>query len=92
MSIATHDENLITALKEKGLLSNPYSEVEMLDGVRPDLLKSLRDENIQTKVYVTYGTELYLYLVHRIAEYPPNLYTFVSDLIESTSLRNSLYE
>lgn len=92
LSIATHDEKLVAALKENGLLANPYTEVEMLDGVRPDLLKSLRDENFQTKVYVTYGTEWYLYLAHRIAEHPPNLYTFVSDMIESKNLQTSLYE
>ncbi|QNK87774.1 proline dehydrogenase family protein [Sporosarcina sp. resist] len=92
LSIATHDEKLVTVLKEKGLLANSNTEIEMLDGVRPDLLKSLKDENLQTKVYVTYGTEWYLYLAHRIAEHPPNLYTFVSDMIESKSLQTSLYE
>lgn len=39
---------------------------------------------------VTYGTEWYLYLAHRIAEHPPNLYTFVCDMIESTNLQTSL--
>lgn len=92
LSIATHDEKLVTALKENGLIANLYTEVEMLDGVRPDLLKSLRDENFQTRAYVTYGTEWYLYLAHRIAEHPPNLYTFVSDMIESKELQASLYE
>ncbi|WP_313891069.1 proline dehydrogenase family protein [Psychrobacillus sp.] len=55
LSIATHDENLIFALKERGLLSDHFTEIEMLDGVRPDLLKSLRDENLKTQVYVTHG-------------------------------------
>lgn len=82
LSIATHDENLLTELKAKGLLYRPNVEVEMLDGVRPDLLRSLKEDNIQAKVYVTYGSEWYLYVVHRIAEYPPNIYTFLSDIIE----------
>lgn len=63
----------------------------MLDGVRPELLKSLRDEKIQTRIYVLYGTKWYLYLAHGIAEHPPNLYTFVSDLIETNNLQPNLY-
>lgn len=82
LSVATHDEKLLMDLKAKGFLNSPNVEVEMLDGVRPDLLESLKEDNIQTKVYVTYGSEWYLYLVHRIAEYPPNIYTFISDIIE----------
>ncbi|MBL5768759.1 proline dehydrogenase family protein [Heyndrickxia sporothermodurans] len=82
ISIATHDENLLMELKEKGYLQSQNVEVEMLDGVRSDLLKILKEEDIQSKVYVTYGTEWYLYLVHRIAEYPPNIFTLISDIIE----------
>ncbi|MGV2623116.1 UNVERIFIED_CONTAM: proline dehydrogenase family protein [Halobacillus marinus] len=82
LSIATHDENLLLALKSKGLLHQPNVEVEMLDGVRHDLLNALREEKIRTKVYATYGTEWYLYVVHRIAEHPPNIYTFLSDIID----------
>jgi proline dehydrogenase len=85
LSIATHDENILMDLKAKGFLNSRDVEVEMLDGVRPDLLKSLKEDNIQAKVYVTYGSEWYLYLVHRIAEYPPNIYTFISDIIEQNT-------
>lgn len=86
LSIATHDENLLMDLKAKGYLQSPNVEVEMLDGVRPDLLKTLKEDGIQSKVYVTYGTEWYLYLVHRIAEYPPNVYTLISDIIEQNDV------
>ncbi|MEQ2528455.1 proline dehydrogenase family protein [Bacillaceae bacterium CLA-AA-H227] len=86
LSIATHDENLLIDLKAKGYLQSPNVEVEMLDGVRPDLLKTLKEDGIQSKVYVTYGTEWYLYLVHRIAEYPPNVYTLISDIIEQNDV------
>lgn len=82
LSIATHDENLLMELKAKGYLQSQNVEVEMLDGVRSDLLKTLKEKDIQSKVYLTYGTEWYLYLVHRIAEYPPNVYTLISDIIE----------
>ncbi|WP_366248157.1 proline dehydrogenase family protein [Terribacillus aidingensis] len=87
LSIATHDESLLMDLKAKGFLYSPNVEVEMLDGVQSDLLKSLKEDNIQAKVYVTYGSEWYLYLVHRIAEYPPNIYTFISDIIEQNNDR-----
>ncbi len=82
LSIATHDENILMKLKEKGLLDGSTVEVEMLDGVRPDLKSSLKDSHVQMKVYVTYGSEWYLYLLHRIAEHPPNIYSFISDIIE----------
>jgi len=82
LSIATHDEDILMELQAKGYLANSNVEVEMLDGVRPDLLGSLKENNIKTKVYITYGSEWYLYVVHRIAEYPPNIYTFISDIIE----------
>lgn len=90
LSVATHDENILMDLKEKGFLYDSNVEVEMLDGVRPDLLRSLKEDNIQTKVYVTYGSEWYLYVVHRIAEYPPNIYTFISDMIEQSTNRDKI--
>ncbi|MGI8317042.1 proline dehydrogenase family protein [Halobacillus mangrovi] len=88
LSVATHDESILIDLKAKGLLCRTNVEVEMLDGVRPDVLRSLNEDNIQTKVYVTYGSEWYLYLVHRIAEYPPNIYSFISDIIEQNTRPN----
>ncbi|MFB7305261.1 proline dehydrogenase family protein [Heyndrickxia sporothermodurans] len=91
LSIATHDKNLLMDLKKKGYLQSQNVEVEMLDGVCSDLLRTFKDEDIQSKVYVTYGTEWYLYLVHRIAEYPPNVYTLISDIIEQGDVRQHLF-
>ena len=45
LSVATHDENILMDLKAKGFLYSPNVEVEMLDGVRPDLLKSLKEHS-----------------------------------------------
>ena len=87
ISIASHDENLLMSLKKIGYLYSSNAEVEMLDGVRSDLLKTFKEDNIQSKIYVTYGTEWYLYLAHRIAEYPPNIYTFISDIIEKNIIK-----
>lgn len=63
ISIATHDKNLLIDLKAKGYLQKTNVEVEMeiLDGVCSDLLITLKEDGIQSKVYVTYGTEWYLY-------------------------------
>ncbi|WP_271304692.1 proline dehydrogenase family protein [Exiguobacterium sp. MMG028] len=81
LSLATHDVSLLNLLEEKGLLRGSHVEVEMLDGVQSELLNSLKQRGISTKKYVTYGTEWYLYVVHRIAEHPSNIYTFISDVI-----------
>ncbi|MDX8290775.1 proline dehydrogenase family protein [Metabacillus indicus] len=81
ISIATHDEKLLEKVFEQGYLKHSNVELEMLDGVRPDLIKNAKNEGYKARVYVTYGTEWYLYLAHRIAEYPPNIYTAVSDII-----------
>ncbi|MGX1195964.1 proline dehydrogenase family protein [Metabacillus sp. SLBN-84] len=81
ISIATHDEELHQKILEKGYLKNSNVELEMLDGVRPDLIKKVKNQGYKARVYITYGTEWYLYLAHRIAEYPPNIYTAVSDII-----------
>lgn len=65
----------------------------MLDGVRSDLLSSLSENKVKAKVYVTYGSEWYLYVVHRLAEYPPNIYTFISDIVElrtNREIRNEI--
>ncbi|WP_042144305.1 proline dehydrogenase family protein [Paucisalibacillus sp. EB02] len=91
LSIATHDENLLLDLNAKGYLQSQNVEVEMLDGVRSDLLKTLKEDDIPSKVYVTYGTEWYLYLVHRISEYPPNVYTLISDILEQGDVQRHLF-
>ncbi|WCN37375.1 proline dehydrogenase family protein [Aneurinibacillus uraniidurans] len=91
ISIATHDEKLISQLRELGYLNSPNVEVEMLYGIRPDLIKQLKDDGYKTRVYLTYGEEWYLYLCHRIAEYPPNIYLAVSDIIDPSRTKNSIY-
>ncbi|HEX6971332.1 MAG TPA: proline dehydrogenase family protein [Limnochordia bacterium] len=82
VSIATHDERIIDELKRRGYLGMPSVMVEMLYGIRPDLLRRLRADGIKTQVYLTYGREWYLYLCHRLAEYPPNIYTAVADIVD----------
>ncbi|SFM26776.1 L-proline dehydrogenase [Gracilibacillus orientalis] len=89
VSIASHDEAINKHVIEHGYLKKPYVEAEMLYGIRPDLCKQLKDAGLPIRVYLTYGSEWYLYLAHRIAEYPPNIYVAITDMIhgaEDTSV------
>jgi proline dehydrogenase len=91
ISIATHDEKLIDQILELGYLNSPNVEVEMLYGVRPDLIKALKDGGYKARVYLTYGVEWYLYLCHRIAEYPPNIYLSFADIIDPSRTKHGSY-
>lgn len=81
ISIATHDELLIQEMEQRQYFEYSCIEIEMLYGIRPDLLRDLKSKGYNCKVYLTYGKEWYLYLCHRIAEYPENLYLAVTDII-----------
>ncbi|RJS62438.1 proline dehydrogenase family protein [Bacillus sp. PK3_68] len=83
VSIATHDEILIREMEHRQYLNRPDVEIEMLYGIRSDLLSDLKSKGYNCKVYLPYGKEWYLYLCHRIAEYPENLYRAVTDIIHS---------
>ena len=89
LSIASHDQSLLDELESIRILSHSLVEVEMLDGVGSNDLQKLIAKQVNTKVYITYGTEWYLYLAHRIAEYPPNVYTFVSDIVEGSFVNST---
>ncbi|WP_203364648.1 proline dehydrogenase family protein [Bacillus sp. REN10] len=92
VSIATNDEILIQEIQKRQYLNHPNTEIEMLYGVRPDLLKDLKAKGYNCRAYLTYGQEWYLYLCHRIAEYPENLSHAVLDMIRPSLLeRNRLY-
>lgn len=91
VSIATHDEEIIKEILKQQYLSLPNVEVEMLYGVRPDLMKQLNGSGHKTRVYLTYGHEWYLYLCHRLAEYPPNIYQALVDMIRRTTGDSDMY-
>ncbi|WP_245583550.1 proline dehydrogenase family protein [Paenibacillus assamensis] len=93
ISIATHDEAIIEKVVKKGYLQQPNVEIEMLYGVRPERLKELKDEGYRTKVYVLYGVEWYLYVCHRLAEHPPNIYKAIEDMANfyAETEKESLY-
>lgn len=83
-SIATHDPTLLQqadAFFHNERIESSHCEFEMLKGVTPERLGAMRELGYRTRVYLPYGTEWYLYLCHRLAEYPPNLYQAVVDMI-----------
>jgi len=81
-SIATHDLNLLNAahkfIRRQKLKKHPF-EFEMLYGVTPEHLQMVRARGYRARVYLPYGREWYLYLCHRLAEYPPNIYRAIGD-------------
>ncbi|MGO4109906.1 proline dehydrogenase family protein [Paenibacillus sp. YAF4_2] len=89
VSIATHDEVMINSVQEREWLENNQAEIEMLYGIRPDLANRLQKAGKPVRIYVPYGQEWYLYLCHRIAEYPPNLYQAVIDMVSKQEMNNN---
>ncbi|MDM5250711.1 proline dehydrogenase family protein [Lysinibacillus sp. G4S2] len=89
ISIATHDELLIQEMEQRQYFNHPNVEIEMLYGIQPDLIRQLKEKEYRCKIYLTYGTDWYLYLCHRLAEYPENLYLAVADIINPSMLTRS---
>ncbi|MEB2300153.1 proline dehydrogenase family protein [Lysinibacillus xylanilyticus] len=89
ISIATHDEVLIQEMEQRQYFNRPNVEIEMLYGIQPDLIRQLKENGYRCKMYLTYGTDWYLYLYHRLAEYPENLFLAVADIINPSMLTRS---
>ncbi|MEV4971860.1 proline dehydrogenase family protein [Streptomyces scopuliridis] len=81
LSLATQDAAILTAAAASGLLDR-VEEIEMLHGVRPELLRSYRDAGYACRVYATYGENWWLHLLHRLAEHPPMVLTALADIAE----------
>ncbi len=83
-SVSTHDaailEHADRFARENGLVEGAV-EFEMLHGVQEGRLEAMRASGYRTRVYLPYGTEWYLYLCHRLAEHPPNIYRAVADAV-----------
>ncbi|WP_047865277.1 proline dehydrogenase family protein [Rubrobacter aplysinae] len=81
-SISTHDQQLLEhadRFVRDNELSTDNIEFEMLKGVELERLARMRDLGYGARVYLPYGEEWYLYLCHRLAEHPPNIYQAISD-------------
>lgn len=82
--IATHDEAMLE--HARGFIRGNGVDVasvefEMLLGVTPERLDAMREFGCRTRVYVVYGEEWYLYLCHRLAEHPTNIYQAIADAV-----------
>ncbi|MBW4652662.1 MAG: proline dehydrogenase family protein [Kaiparowitsia implicata GSE-PSE-MK54-09C] len=84
-SIATHDQSLLSSahkiIQDQSLASDRI-EFEMLQGVTPERLKAMSDSGYRTRIYLPYGKEWHLYLCNRLAEYPPNIYQAIVDVVK----------
>ena len=75
-ALATHDEAIITALKEIARKEKIYVnrfEFQMLYGIKRDLQRRLVQEGYNVRVYVPFGSDWYPYFMRRLAERPANL-------------------
>ncbi len=62
-------EEILQKLTNKRYSVPQKLKLKCLDGVRPDLLKKLSKKvGHRTRVYLTYGSEWYLYVCHRLAK------------------------
>ena len=88
-SIATHDEAMLNYAHEfaqQRELDPQFFEFEMLHGATPDRLKQMLDRGYRVRDYLPYGREWYLYVCHRLAEYPPNIYRALADAVGDNCL------
>ncbi|MGW5049836.1 proline dehydrogenase family protein [Actinokineospora sp. NPDC004072] len=86
LACGTHDAATLAALDERGLTGR-LVEIEMLHGVRPELLRRYRERGIPCRVATVYGTNWWLHFLHRLAEYPPNVLTALADLRDPERIR-----
>ncbi len=83
-SIATHHYEIQQEAKKLVDLYKPSQadyEFESLYGIQEENLWALKAEGYMTKLYFVYGTEWYLYLCNRLAEYPLNLFRALTDVV-----------
>jgi proline dehydrogenase len=83
-SIATHDSGIIQDLTQHlRQLKTPATQVEfeMLLGLGGTQLDNLKQSGYQTREYVVYGKEWFLYVCNRIAEEPIRVYQALVDAI-----------
>ena len=84
--IATHDDELIAAVKQMVLADGIASEAfefQMLYGIRAETQRQIRDEGYRMRVYVPYGTEWVPYFSRRLRERKENVWFVLENLVRS---------
>lgn len=78
-AFATQDPRLVEEILTSRIADR--GELEMLHGVRPELIKAVKDQGrVKTRVSAVYGTNWYLHLLHRVAEFPQNIFLALDDV------------
>jgi proline dehydrogenase len=83
-SIATHDHNIINAVKRFVIDNNiprDKFEFQMLYGFRTDMQLELVEEGYSFCTYVPFGQDWYGYFMRRLAERPQNLNLVLKSLV-----------
>lgn len=80
-SVATHDPEIVDTVIPEA--DGESVEFEMLRGVCRDQLTTLKEQGFPTRVYLPYGREWFLYLLNRLAEYPPSLFEAIVAMVEA---------
>ena len=81
VSLATQDPIVLDKAWDSGLLDR-VTEIEMLHGVRPQLLRDYLKAGYTCRIYAAYGENWWLHLLHRLAEHPPMVLTALADIAD----------
>ncbi|TYB68501.1 proline dehydrogenase [Nonomuraea sp. PA05] len=79
-SIATHDPDLLGELRPRMRPGSGAYEIEMLLGLDGGLLPAMRDQGHPVRMYITFGTQWWLYVWNRLAEDPSRLFQALVDV------------
>ncbi|NBE53866.1 proline dehydrogenase family protein [Streptomyces boluensis] len=79
LSLATQDPELLATADRSGLLSR-VTDIEMLYGVQPGLLRTYRTSGHTCRIYTTYGTNWWPHLLQRLTEHPPLVLSALADI------------
>ncbi|WP_339468415.1 MULTISPECIES: proline dehydrogenase family protein [unclassified Pseudomonas] len=85
VSCATQDPNLIKRLFD-GVYHLKIQELEMLHGVQPDVLRSVREGGLTCRIAAVYGDSWYLHFLHRLAESPDNVLEALADFYDPSRI------
>jgi proline dehydrogenase len=83
-AFGTHDGELIAYVRAAAARAGKGREefeIQLLYGIRRDLLKELTGSGHRVRVYIPYGSSWYPYLTRRMAERPANLLFFLRALV-----------
>jgi proline dehydrogenase len=86
VAVGTQDPRLYELMEQEGLLERVV-EAEMLHGVKPWLLRRLRDRGVPTRILAVYGENWWLHFLHRLAEHPRNVLVALADLDDPARIR-----